>query len=373
MVLIPQAEANDLLVCPRCHSRLVWEPDGAACSAPGCLLAARESFPVLAGQPVVVDFEHSVVRRGALPRARRCPRPPGWMPDWLRARSARVASGLRSVWKPPNRVAAWGVARLLAELPPEPLVLVVGGGTVGNGTEMLYDRPDVRVLSFDIYPSPLVQFVADAHQIPLPPGSVDAVVVQAVLEHVLDPPRVVGEIHRVLRQEGLVYAETPFMQQVHAGAQDFTRFTANGHRWLFRCFDELDSGAVTGPGTALLWSVDHLVRGLTRSQLAGRLARVPLLWVRSLDRLVDERAGLDGACAVFFLGCRSATEVTPAEVVAGYRGAQHGGPASHGRRVPDRGPPAARTRRSRDSARRPAPVLPRSAGGTARGRPRPPG
>jgi SAM-dependent methyltransferase len=208
-------------------------------------------------------------------------------------------------------------------------VLVIGGGTVGNGAEALYGRPDVRVLSFDIYPSPLVQFLADAHQIPLPSGSVDAVVVQAVLEHVLDPQRVVAEIHRVLRQDGLVYAETPFMQQVHAGAYDFTRFTASGHRWLFRGFAELGTGAVAGPGTALLWSVDHLVRGLTRSQLAGRLARVPLLWVRLLDRLVDERAGLDAASAVFFLGCRSATEITPGEVVAHYRGAQHGGLTSH--------------------------------------------
>jgi 2-polyprenyl-3-methyl-5-hydroxy-6-metoxy-1,4-benzoquinol methylase len=42
-------------------------------------------------------------------------------------------------------------------------------------------------------------------------GTCDAVVVQAVLEHVLQPDVVVAEIHRVLRPDGLVYAETPFM------------------------------------------------------------------------------------------------------------------------------------------------------------------
>jgi len=56
----------------------------------------------------------------------------------------------------------------------------------------------------------------------------DAVWIQAVLEHVLDPVRVVAEIHRVLRPGGLVYSEIPFMQEVHEGAYDFTRFRLSG-------------------------------------------------------------------------------------------------------------------------------------------------
>src|SRR5207237_664581 len=31
----------------------------------------------------------------------------------------------------------------------------------------------------------------------------------------------------------LVLGDTPFMQQVHEGAYDFTRFALSGHRWLF--------------------------------------------------------------------------------------------------------------------------------------------
>jgi len=56
--------------------------------------------------------------------------------------------------------------------------------------------------------------------------------VQAGLEHVRDLWQVVAEIHRVLKDDGLVYAETPFMQQVHEGPYDFTRFTESGHRYL---------------------------------------------------------------------------------------------------------------------------------------------
>jgi SAM-dependent methyltransferase len=186
----------------------------------------------------------------------------------------------------------------------------------------LYDDPDLRVIAFDIYRSEHAHFIADAHSIPMQDGAVDAVVIQAVLEHVLEPETVVAEIHRVLRARGVVYAETAFMQQVHAGAHDFMRFTGSGHRYLFRSFDELASGAVAGPGTQLLWSVDHVVRGLARSQLAGRVARAAFWWLRLLDRVVPEPLALDDASAVYFLGTPAERPLRPDEIVAYSRGGQ---------------------------------------------------
>jgi hypothetical protein len=43
--------------------------------------------------------------------------------------------------------------------------------------------------------------------------------------NVSDPVRAVGEFHRVLRPEGIVYSETPFLQPVKGGAYDFTRYS----------------------------------------------------------------------------------------------------------------------------------------------------
>jgi ubiquinone/menaquinone biosynthesis C-methylase UbiE len=212
---------------------------------------------------------------------------------------------------------------MLGLLPqPEPSILVVGGGTLGNGVEAIYTDSRTRVVAFDIYGSPLVQFIADAHQIPLARESVDAVLVQAVLEHVLAPEQVVGEIHRVLRPNGLVYAETPFLQQVHAGPYDFTRYTSSGHRYLFRAFEEIAAGPVAGPGAQMLSSLDHLVRGLLRSELAGKLARALFFWIRYLDRLVPTAFAMDNASAYYFLGRRAERELSPAEIVGDYRGAQ---------------------------------------------------
>jgi len=270
--------------------------------------------------PALVDFERSVVDETALRSAQSSGSVPN--PGTHRWSIERLPARLRSLWNPPNKAAARNVELLLALLPESPLVLVVGGGTLGNGVDAIYADRRTRVIGFDIYSSPLTQLIADAHHIPLADASVDAVLVQAVIEHVLDPGQVVSEIHRVLRVGGLVYAETPFMQQVHAGPYDFVRYTSSGHRYLFRAFEEIAAGPVAGPGTQLVWSVDHLVRGLLRSELAGKVARGLFFWLRGLDRLIPTAFAMDNASAYYFLGRRADREMTAADVVRYYRGAQ---------------------------------------------------
>jgi SAM-dependent methyltransferase len=242
----------------------------------------------------------------------------------IRRSRGYLGKALRPLLLAPNMVARRNAARLvglLRDSSRKPRLLVVGGGSVGSGLEQFYSDPNVEIISFDIYATEAVQFVADAHSIPLQTGSIDGVIVQAVLEHVLEPCRVVAEIHRVLRPGGLVYADTPFLQQVHEGAYDFTRFTESGHRYLFRWFERLDSGVVSSAGTQLRWSIAYFFRGVTRSRTVGKLAMAAFFWLRWFDRLIPENFGVDSASAVFFLGRRSETEVRPVQMVAEYRGA----------------------------------------------------
>ena len=199
-----------------------------------------------------------------------------------------------------------------------PRILVVGGGAIGSGAEQLYGDGTIDVIGFDVYASAFTQVIADGHRIPFASGTFDGVWIQAVLEHVLDPGVVVGEIHRVLKQDGLVYADTPFMQQVHEGAYDFTRFTLSGHRWLFRQFDLIDAGVVAGAGSAFLWSARFLVRALTGSNKLATLASYPLLWLRFLDRIAKRRFNADGACGVYFFGRKATKPIGPRDVIAFY-------------------------------------------------------
>jgi SAM-dependent methyltransferase len=314
MPSISAAEVAGLIACPRCHHAIHDPGDGLCCTSASCDLSAPGSFPVTGRLPVMIDFERSVVDRDALPSSGT---------GTSRWSLGRLPRALRPFVKPRNRVAEQNAERLLGLLEGRaPLILVIGGGVVGNGVEALYSDPRARVLGCDLYGSDLVQLIADAHRLPLADGSVDAVVIQAVLQQLIDPEQAVGEIHRVLRSDGFVYAETPFMQPVLGGPYDFVRYTSSGHRYLFRAFEEVAAGPVAGPGAQTLTSVDHLFRALLRSELAGRLARVAFFWLRYLDRLAPTRFAMDDASAYYFLGRRSAHEMTPREVIRYYAGAQ---------------------------------------------------
>jgi SAM-dependent methyltransferase len=275
-----------------------------------------DGFSVEGNLPVLVDFDNSVlVREQVLGRAGDSP---------VR-RSESRRNRIKHLLSPSKRVTSDNLRRLLDLLQAEvssPRILVIGGATVGQGMAPLYDAPDIQVIAFDIYASPMIQFIADAHDIPLCGGSVDGVIVQAVLEHVLDPGKVVAEIWRVLKSGGLVYSETPFLQHVHEGAYDFTRFTESGHRYLFRQFELIGSGVCGGPGTQLMWSIDYFMRGLFRSWALGKLAKFAFFWLQWFDRFIPEKYGSDAASGCFFLGRRSAATLSPHDAIDFYRGAQ---------------------------------------------------
>jgi len=297
-----------LLVCPcTAESNLVWASDAVTCSS------CDRSYPIIAGKPVIIRFERSIVDEDVLKSSAGSSvvkRPSRWQealstlifgrPSDSRRRMAYMAEQLRQV--------------------PDPVILVVGGGETGFGMEGL-DQDAVTIVSFDVYSSPEVDFIADGHEIPIAPGSVDAVIVQAVLEHVLDPQKVVGEIHRVLKPGGLVYAETPFIQQVHEGPYDFTRFTESGHRWLFRRFERIDSGTLRGPGTALLWSIRYAIAAIIGNKKLAALLCLPVFWIRFLDQAARPKQAIDAACDVYFLGRRTETAIEPKAIVAHYQGA----------------------------------------------------
>lgn len=202
----------------------------------------------------------------------------------------------------------------------DPKILIVGGGAIGAGMRSFYNLYQNNIYSFDIYDSPNVDFIADAHFIPILENTFDLVIIQAVLEHVRKPSLVVSQIYRVLRESGLVYAETPFMQQVHEGPYDFTRFTESGHRDLFGNFSNIKSGFLSGAGTSLLWSLDYFVSGIFRSKKGGKIAKLLFFWLIYFDKLIPDKYNIDAASSVYFLGKKNS--IVFENIVEYYNGAQ---------------------------------------------------
>ena len=313
------AELRDRLRCPRCRGPLDGAPplpgaSGVHCANPDCPCHAA-GFPVVDDQPVLIDFERSVVtREGFLARQGRSVFERDDSRTGLRMRVLELTLG-------DNLQARAQATRFAAEakrLRERPRILVVGGGAIGGGTDALYADPGLELVGTDIYASRYTSLVADGHALPFADATFEGVWVQAVLEHVLEPGVVAGEIARVLVAGGLVYADTPFMQQVHEGAYDFTRFTKSGHRWLFRGFEEIASGAVGGPGASLIWAIRYFVRALTGSGKLATAVSLAFFWLRFLDRLARAPESEDGACGLYFLGRKSGAAMGPKDIVAYY-------------------------------------------------------
>jgi SAM-dependent methyltransferase len=301
--------AADILRCPLTREPLV-ERDGR-------LESSTERYPILAGIPILLNGQQSLFSAEQVSR----PAPVDISPA---RRLVRVLLPTRT----PEGGTALRYRRFVEAVRARGggrRVLVIGGGQLGQGTEALTDAPDLELVETDVYIGPRTMIVCDGHHLPFADGSFDGVVIQAVLEHVLDPPAVVAEIHRVLAPGGLVYAETPFLQQVHEGAYDFTRWTESGHRRLFRMFEAIDTGVTTGPAIALLWSLCYFARSLARQRTAQlileKLTIVLFLWLKPLDAALIKRASAtDGACGVYFMGRRADSAVDDHDVISWYRG-----------------------------------------------------
>lgn len=310
----------DILACPCCKSApLKTHGDELACGECG------SEFPLVNGRPILInennsvfsindyvagitttmDLSHDSQSLSPLARVKRFLN--GILPDGsYSAIDLPMAEVLR---------------RINESCEGQPRILVIGAG------EQLMEVPgDGVILYTDVALGALTHLVCDAHDLPFADASFDAVIANAVLEHVADPYRCVEEIHRVLRPQGYIYSVIPFMQQVHMGRYDFTRFTHLGHRRLLRRFSEECSGVANGPAMVLTWSFERFMAGFAGnnkrvySQLRT-LARLLVFPLKYFDRwLARQSSAYDSASAFYFLGRKSDSVLSDRELIRQYRG-----------------------------------------------------
>jgi SAM-dependent methyltransferase len=306
--------AVPLLACPYDRARLETTSGALVCSNPGC----RRRFPVIEGVPVLINSDRSLFS----------------IEDYTCGRTTTVqthSSWKQKIWRRLNRFvpslshnpkAAGNFARFrdaILEHTSRPVILIVGAGELGDGLDEIITDGRFTFVECDVYINERVHAIADGHDLPFLDGSFDGVICQAVLEHVVDPQRCVDEIHRVLNPRGVVYAEIPFMQQVHMQGYDFTRFTLSGCRRLFRNFTEISAGALGGPGMALAWSISYFVGSFSQSEIWStfRIAGLPffIFWIKYFDVFLNNPKAADAASASYFLGYRSETPTLDREIL----------------------------------------------------------
>ena len=128
-----------------------------------------------------------------------------------------------------------------------------------------YARQSVEEFGFDVD-------VSDLRGAKLPDESFDAIVMFHVIEHFLDPVAELAAIHRVLRKDGILVAETPRYDTIWFKVlKERERSVIPDHFFFFT--RRTLSDMVTRAGFSVL-RLDSVGRTLTLDRLAGGIAKV---------------------------------------------------------------------------------------------------
>tara|TARA_B110000003_G_scaffold41648_1_gene38815 strand:- start:8839 stop:9774 length:936 start_codon:yes stop_codon:yes gene_type:complete len=284
-------------ICPSCKNEIKTKKNKLFCDNKDCSQSGNIDY-LANKKPILIDFENSLFSKISLINS-----------SASSSLKRSVYSGyllktLKKILNGKNRTTTNNLTNISERLNKltNPKILIIGGGSVGVGVEILYEKFHDNIICFDVYDSKFVDFIGDASSIPFNDNSFDFILIQAVLEHVYDPNLVVKEIYRTLKNNGLVYAETPFLQHVHEGAYDFTRFTVLGHRILFKSFEKISTGYIGGIGQSMLWSIEYFFRSIFRSKGIGKIFKLLFFWLRLFEYIVPDSYNIDGACGAFFYG-----------------------------------------------------------------------
>jgi SAM-dependent methyltransferase len=198
--------------------------------------------------------------------------------DWVDLQLSLIVSSLRDV-------APLARGRLLdvgcGNKPYEPIFRPYVSEFLGIEHEATFVKTSASNQAASAATTP--DFTYDGEHLPFPGESFDTVLNVQVLEHTPRPRRLIGEIGRVLKRNGLLILVAPFSFRLHEQPHDYFRYTSHGLRHLLdEAGVEVDEIRQHGG----LWSV---IGHKLNSYLAFRVGRVGALG-QSLGKLGHEES-----------------------------------------------------------------------------------
>lgn len=174
------------------------------------------------------------------------------------------------------------VRRFLQSNGPEKTIVELGSGN---------RRLREDIVNVDMFPFPNVDLMANVSKTPFRPASIDAVILDTVLEHVPAPEAVVLEVHRILKRGGRVLCLAPWIFPYHGYPKNYFNISSDGLEYLFRDFSECSIEMHMGPTSALT----NLLSEYFAVALSGKhkivysffkgLTLLPIFFLKYLDRL----------------------------------------------------------------------------------------
>tara|TARA_B110000438_G_scaffold294347_1_gene335621 strand:+ start:418 stop:1311 length:894 start_codon:yes stop_codon:yes gene_type:complete len=108
-----------------------------------------------------------------------------------------------------------------------------------------------NVIPLDIYYYPGVEICAKADKLPFSDNSVDMIVSQSAIEHIVNGVKALKEMERILKPDGIIFIEAPFIYPYHPEPYDLRRWSTNGLDDAFENCTCIESGSVNGPFSTL--------------------------------------------------------------------------------------------------------------------------
>jgi ubiquinone/menaquinone biosynthesis C-methylase UbiE len=131
-------------------------------------------------------------------------------------------------------------------------VLDLAGNKINKRGQFDIERYSLDVVYANLTTVKRPDVQSDAAVLPFADGCFDVVVCSELLEHVQDPPRVLREVYRVLRKDGILLICVPFLYQIHGDPYDFGRYT--DYYWQDH-LDKIGFKRIDIEKQGLFWSV----------------------------------------------------------------------------------------------------------------------